>query len=142
VSIKIPQPFAVDADFSGSVGPVGPVTVNAGVTGSFGPVGPITLAGIPDPFKIDVTHLPKIQIGLDPITLNPLTINPVTVNPLTLNLAIRELPSVRAHLPANFRVGFSILGFELFSVRLCGEAQIITEPYVPNPCERCEPPPP
>jgi hypothetical protein len=26
---------------------------------------------------------------------------------------------------------------ELMCVRLCGEAQMITEPYVPNPCERC-----
>jgi len=24
---------------------------------------------------------------------------------------------------------------ELLSVRLCGQAQVITEPYVPNPCE-------
>jgi hypothetical protein len=26
---------------------------------------------------------------------------------------------------------------ELLSLRLCGEAQIITEPYEPNPCEIC-----
>jgi hypothetical protein len=25
----------------------------------------------------------------------------------------------------------------LFCIRLCGEAQIITEPYRPNPCESC-----
>jgi hypothetical protein len=29
------------------------------------------------------------------------------------------------------------MGMELLSIRLCGEAQIITEPYKPNPCERC-----
>jgi hypothetical protein len=26
---------------------------------------------------------------------------------------------------------------ELMNLRLCGEAQIITEPYRPNPCETC-----
>jgi len=26
------------------------------------------------------------------------------------------------------------LGIELMCLRLCGEAQIITEPYVANPC--------
>jgi hypothetical protein len=35
---------------------------------------------------------------------------------------------------------------ELLSLRLCGEAQVITEPYHPNPCETCgreaEPAPP
>lgn len=142
MSVRIPTSYDVDADISGSFGPVGPVTVSAGVTGSFGPVGPVTIAGIPDPFKIDITNLPKIQIGLDPITVNPLTVRPLTINPLTLNIAVSQLPSIRAHLPANFRFGFAILGFELFSVRVCGEAQVITEPYVPNPCERCEPPPP
>jgi hypothetical protein len=39
--------------------------------------------------------------------------------------------------PANFSVGLSVLGLELFCARLCGEAQVITEPYEPNPCEHC-----
>ncbi|MEP7347783.1 MAG: hypothetical protein ABI877_21110, partial [Gemmatimonadaceae bacterium] len=42
-------------------------------------------------------------------------------------------------IPANFRLGFSIFGVELAALHLCGEAQIITEPYVPNPCEGCGP---
>jgi hypothetical protein len=33
------------------------------------------------------------------------------------------------------------MGLELMNVRLCGEAQIITEPYTPNPCETCGAPP-
>lgn len=78
-----------------------------------GPVGPVTLAGIPDHYTVAVSSLPD------------------------LNLRIKEIPSVRAHVPANFRLGFSILGVELAALHLCGEAQIITEPYVPNPCERC-----
>ncbi len=80
---------------------------------SIGAVGPVTLAGIPDSYTVAVSSLPD------------------------LNLRIKEIPSVRAHVPANFRLGFSILGFELAALNLCGEAQIITEPYVPNPCERC-----
>ena len=37
--------------------------------------------------------------------------------------------------PANFKVGFNLFGSEFFSVNLCGQGQVITEPYVPNPCE-------
>jgi hypothetical protein len=59
------------------------------------------------------------------------------LNPVTLNLAITEIPEIRGHLPADFCVGLSVMGVELLSIRLCGEAQIITEPYKPNPCERC-----
>lgn len=80
---------------------------------SVGPVGPVTLAGIPDSYTVAVSSLPD------------------------LNLRIREIPSVRAHIPANFRLGFSVLGVELAALHLCGEAQVITEPFVPNPCERC-----
>jgi hypothetical protein len=80
-----------------------------------GPVGPVTLAGIPSSYTVGVTSLPDV------------------------NLRIREIPSVRAHIPANFRLGFSILGIELAALHLCGEAQVITEPYVANPCEGCGP---
>lgn len=54
-------------------------------------------------------------------------------------MRIKEFPNIRAHLPADFTVGLSLLGIELLAVRLCGEAQLITEPYVPNPCEDCGP---
>jgi hypothetical protein len=78
-----------------------------------GPVGPVTLAGIPSNYTVAVSHLPDV------------------------NLRIREIPSIRAHIPANFRLGFSVFGVELAALHLCGEAQVITEPYVANPCERC-----
>jgi hypothetical protein len=81
-----------------------------------GPMGPLTLAGIPNSYTVAISNLPD------------------------LNLRIREIPSIRAHVPANFRLGFSVLGVELAALHLCGEAQVITEPYVPNPCERCGPP--
>jgi hypothetical protein len=117
VSVSIPQPF--DTVISGSLG--------TAVSGSFGSVGPVTLAGIPDTYHIHLEKLPKIQLGIDP----------VTINPLTLNLAIKEIPNVRTHLPADFSIGFSLLGVELLCLRICGESQVITEPYHPNPCECC-----
>lgn len=123
MGVHIPQPF--DSSVTGSIGVSG--TVGANVSGSLGAVGPVTVAGIPDTFHIDVDKLPKIQLGLDPVNFNP----------VTLNLAITQIPEIRGHMPADFCVGLSILGMELLSIRLCGEAQIITEPYQPNPCERC-----
>lgn len=118
----VPQPFV-----SYVSGPGGsPITVG----GSLGAVGPVTVAGIPNTFHINIDHiadLPKIQFGLDPLT----------VNPVDIGIRIERIPDVRAHLPANFSVGLSVLGLELLCVRLCGEAQVITEPYHPNPCERC-----
>ena len=114
---SIPQPF--DTHLTGSLSSIGMV----------GPIGPVTIAGIPDTFHINIDRLPKIQVGFDPITLR--------LEPVELGLSIREIPSVRGHLPADFSVGLSLLGMELLCVRLCGEAQIITEPYRPNPCERC-----
>lgn len=123
MGVNIPQPF--DSVVSGAIGVSG--TVGANVAGSLGAVGPVTVAGIPDTFHINIDTLPKIQLGLDPVTLNP----------VTLNLAITEIPKIRGHLPADFCVGLSVLGMELLKIRLCGEAQIITEPYIPNECERC-----
>jgi hypothetical protein len=116
MGVSIPQPF------------------DSHVSGSLGSVGPVTVAGIPDTFHISIDTLPKIQLGVDPLTINPVTLH---LDPIDLNMSIKEIPNVRAHLPADFTVGLSLLGIELLAVRLCGEAQMITEPYQPNPCEHC-----
>lgn len=94
--------------------------------------GSLTLNGLPKTYQLNVNveRLPKIQIGVDP----------VTINPVTVHLAIDKIPDTRVHFPADFSVGFSLLGMELLCVRLCGEAQMINEPYRPNPCEVCDPP--
>jgi hypothetical protein len=126
--VGVPSHFDVDATLHGSLGSVGPVTVGGSLS-SIGPVGPVSIAGIPDTFHINIDHIPKIQIGVDPVTLH--------LDPVEFSLSIKEIPSVRGHLPADFSVGLSLLGMELLCVRLCGEAQIITEPYRPDPCERC-----
>jgi len=87
---------------------------------------------VPTSYDIDFTNIAKITIGVD-----PLTINPVTINPLDVSVRIKEVPSLRTHVPANFTLGLSVLGYELACLRLCGEAQVINEPYVPNRCEIC-----
>jgi hypothetical protein len=119
MSVDIPNPMGVNLDL------IGPVELN-----------PVKLEGIPDTFHIDVTHLPKIQIGLDKIELGLPKIE-IGLDPLTLSVAITEIPRVRAHLPAHFTLGMSVLGVELLCFKLCGEAQLITEPYVPNRAEVC-----
>jgi hypothetical protein len=115
---------------SGSLGSIGPVSVN-----------PITVDGIPDDFSITVKSIPKITLGIDPVTLNPVTLNPldatITLMPVDLSVSIKELPERRTHLPADFTVGLSLLGIQLLCVRLCGEAQMVSENYHPNPCENC-----
>ncbi|MGW8319034.1 MAG: hypothetical protein ACWGPS_07270 [Candidatus Promineifilaceae bacterium] len=124
MGVTIPQPF--DSHISGSLGSVGPVTI-AGIPQPFA----ATVEGIPDTYHINIDKLPKIQLGIDPVTLH--------LDPIDMNMRIKEFPSIRAHLPADFTVGLSLFGLDLLAVRLCGEAQVITEPYHPNPCEECGP---
>lgn len=109
MSVSIPDHFTFGLD----------VDVGLGLSGGIG---------------VGITSLPKINVGLDPIKLE---IAPVKVElaPIELGIRIKEIPSVRVHLPVDYRVCVGLLGQELLSVRLCGQAQVITEPYVPNPCE-------
>ena len=102
--------------------PDAPTTTNYKNTVTI-PVG-TNITGIPTTLTLNIDRLPKVQLGVDPVNLN---------------LAISEFPSLRVHLPADFRVGLSLLGMELLNVRLCGQAMAITEPYKPNPCEICGP---
>jgi hypothetical protein len=102
----------LDADVT-SLPPVDVASLPDLTITEIGAVGPVTLAGIPDRYTVAVSELPD------------------------LNLRIKEIPNIRAHVPADFRLGVSVLGVELAALHLCGEAQVITEPYVPNPCERC-----
>jgi len=122
VDLGVPSSFDLDVELAGALALSGiPTSYAVDVT-------------LPTSYAVDVTHLPKIQLAADPITINPLT-----VNPLDVSVRVKEFPSVRGHIPANFTVALSLLGVPLLRVQLCGEAQVITEPYTPNPCERCGP---
>ena len=129
MGVTIPTNYHVSGPGSGPI--------PADISGSLGAIGPVTVAGIPSTFDINIDKLPDVHIDIDKIPKIQLGLDPVTINPLDLNLSIKQIPSIRGHLPADFCIGLAMMGMELLSVRLCGEAQIITEPYVPNPCERC-----
>jgi hypothetical protein len=119
------------------------VSSNVHVSGGMGVdlAGVVGVAGFPSSYSLAVTALPKITLAAEPVeatlTLRPITLEPVTLNPVSINVAIKEVPELRTHLPADFTVGFSVLGMQLLSLRLCGEAQVVNEAYRPNPCERC-----
>jgi hypothetical protein len=128
MGVSLPGTFDVDVDVN-SIPPidVGVSSIPSITVSSIGSVGPVTVDGIPDTYNIYIEKLPKIELSIDPLEIKPVDIS----------LRLKEIPSIRAHLPANFCVGMSVLGLELLAVRLCGEAQVITEPYQPNPCEHC-----
>ena len=63
------------------------------------------ITGIPTAYSFAITGLPKIAIGLDPIEIKPLEIKPIEIKPLDLSFRIKEIPSVRVHLPTDYRVG-------------------------------------
>jgi hypothetical protein len=94
----------------------------------------VDLSGIPSSYSLNVTHIPKIQVGVDKLTVG---LDPITIEPLDVSVRLKEIPSIRTHVPALFTLGLSVLGYELLCAKLCGEAQVITEPYHPNPCEHC-----
>ncbi|HEY5724157.1 MAG TPA: hypothetical protein VIT45_17745 [Allosphingosinicella sp.] len=85
----------------------------------------LDISGIPTNYGIGITTLPKINMGFDPIEIKP----------IDLSFRIKEIPSVRVHLPMDYKVCLALFGAELASIRLCGQGQVITEPYVANPCE-------
>ncbi len=108
MSVDIPSNFDLDVD--------------ANLNGNLN----TNVSGLPTNFGLSIDRLPKIELGIDPVELKP----------VDLSLRLKEFPPLRMHLPANFKMGFSLLGAELFAIRLCGQAQAIAEPYTPNPCEQ------
>lgn len=106
MSVNIPSTFGFTIDLD----LVAPVDVN------------LTL---PTDFTLGVSQLPKIEISVDPLT----------VEPIDFSLRIKEIPSVRVRIPVDYKIGMNLFGSEIFCIHLCGQGQIITEPYVANPCE-------
>ena len=111
-----------------------------------------TITMAPQPMLVGAT----VNAGSDNIRIReiaPIVIQPVTMTTTSavnmtsasrvdlgdINLRVKEIPSVRVHMPMNYQLGFSVLGMEILSLSLCGESMVITEPYRPNECEICRP---
>lgn len=135
--VKFVGPIETDVKFLDEVDVhLDPVS---GAVTSVGPVGPVTVDGIPSEytFHTSIDSVPKLTIGADPLHFAVDSLPKITFGSDPVELRLTQIPSVRAHLPADFSVGVSMFGVELLCVRLCGEGQVITEPYRPNACERC-----
>jgi hypothetical protein len=89
------------------------------------------------------THLkemPRIEFGAinSSVSIKELPrIDLTATTTSTVNVAITQIPDVRAHLPAHYKLGIAIFGVEIVSFSLCGESQVITEKYVPRRMELC-----
>lgn len=123
MGVDVPDDYTIDLTLRGGTTIDGDLSMDTDLRIRELPEINLRVREIPE-IKIGVTELPKVQLGVDP---------------LDLSLRLKEIPAIRAHLPANFKVGLSILGNELLAINLCGEAQVITEDYKPNPCEICGP---
>lgn len=134
--------LTIDSNLSGTVGSSLSGTVGTNISGSMGAVGPVTISGIPNTYNFHIKEfpkeLPKIQIGVDPLT-STVKFDPINlkIDPIETSISIKEIPSARTHLPANYSIALSFFGVEVAAIHLCGEGQIITERYQPNPCEIC-----
>lgn len=86
---------------------------------------------------LDISGIPtsySMGVDLKPMSL-ALSLAPIELKPIDFSLRLKEIPAIRAHLPLDYRVGLTLLGSEVMCIRLCGQGQVITEPYVANPCE-------
>ncbi len=81
---------------------------------------------LPTEYGISIHELPTIHFDIAPIEIRP----------LEMSFRLKEVPSLRVHFPLDYKVCFGLFGIEIASVHFCGQAQVITEPYVPNPCEQ------
>lgn len=91
-------------------------------------------------FVSRVKELPRIELGDINTNIRVKEIPRIEIDASTrstLDLSIKEIPDVRAHLPAHYNLGISIFGVEVINFSLCGEAQVITEKYVPRRMELC-----
>ncbi|HEX6377059.1 MAG TPA: hypothetical protein VFZ91_15215 [Allosphingosinicella sp.] len=121
------MPLAIPIDLD----VVDPVQIEFDVIGNI----PVDLGVTLSPIEIKPIEIKPLTIELKPLQIN---LGPIEVKPIDFSLRIKEIPSVRVRLPMDYKVCVNLLGHELASVRLCGQGQVITEPYVANPCE-CRP---
>jgi hypothetical protein len=116
MSFNIPTGYTIDLEG------LNPLTLDlSGIPNEY------TLSGIPNDYTMSIGGTPN-----QPIAVN---LGPIEIKPMDFSIRLKEIPSIRAHLPLNYQVCLALFGFELLKLNLCGEGQVITEPYVPNPCE-------
>ena len=90
--------------------------------------------------NISVKEMPRIELGdiNTNISVKEMPRIEVDANTTsTLDVSLKEIPDVRAHLPAHYNLGISIFGIEVVNFSLCGESQVITEKFVPRRMELC-----
>ena len=116
--------LALDTNLDGTVNTNVNGTVNSNVNASLSgdPARPIATLIIGDPARPVATDSKVEVLNLPRFTLQD----------------IKDMMKVRVSIPNYSQVCFKLMGVELFSVCMNGEAQVITEPYVPNAMEKCE----
>ena len=67
-----------------------------------------------DDMKMDMKTESKVDMGLDDVNI-------------CMNLAFKEVPNIKIHMPVNYEFGFEFLGFKLFNFCLGGKSMIVTE---------------
>lgn len=123
MGVDVPQDYTIDLTLRGGTTIDGDLSMDSDLRIRELPTIDMRIRELPE-IRLAVTQLPKVQMAIDP---------------LELSLRLKEIPAIRMHLPASFRIGLSVLGAEIAAISLCGEAQLITEDYLPNPCENCDP---
>lgn len=91
-------------------------------------------------FVATVKELPRIELGDINTNVHVKELPRIEIDATTnssLDISIKEIPDVRAHLPAHYNLGISLFGVEIINFSLCGESQIITEKYRPRRMELC-----
>lgn len=141
MSVSVPQPFRTTVHtaqpFRAKVEGV-PTSFTIGISDL--PSLDVSVEKIPV-LHLSVDAIPPVHLSLDaipPVHINIDTLPPIKVELAPLEIKLSEVPSTRVHIPADFAISLSLFGIDFGAVRLCGEAQVITEPYKPNACEICD----
>ncbi len=93
--------------------------------------GPVSVSLSPSTFTINSNvTLPVMHFSIDQIPKMTFGFDPIEVR-------LTKIPSTRSHLPVDLCLSMTLFGLELMAWRICGETQVITEDYHPNPCEHC-----
>jgi len=90
-------------------------------------------------FNFRVKELPRLETGDFNFRVKELPRIDVTADTKSaVNVALTEIPDVRAHLPSHYNVGFALFGIQIWNLSFCGESQVITEKYKPRRMETCK----